>query len=73
MMAAQHSTVPAVAQQAVLVPSEPMPEGAKEVRGYQFQAGKPVDYHSLLQACTTTGFQATNFGLAVQRINEMVL
>ena len=73
MAAPYNTTVPALAQEAVLVASEPMPEGAKKVRGHEFQMDKPVDYHALLQAFTTTGFQATNFGLAVKRINEMVL
>ena len=73
MAAPCNTTVPALAQEAVLVASEPMPEGAEKVRGYEFQMGKPVDYHALLQAFTTSGFQATNFGLAVKRINEMVI
>lgn len=62
--------VPDIFQEAVLIKSEPMPEGAVEVRGYDFSG--PLDYHFLLQSFRTTGFQATNFGLAVEEINKMV-
>lgn len=64
--------IPSLAQNAVLVESTPMPEGAEQVRGYDFRVGQPVDYHAILQAFKTSGFQATNFGLAVERVNEMV-
>ena len=47
-----------------------------EVKGYTFtkpeETGCAVDYHALLQSFMTTGFQATNFGLAVEEINKMV-
>ena len=66
----QLSAVPDIFQEAVLVRSEPMPEDAVEVRGYDFSG--PLDYHHLLQSFRTTGFQATNFGLAIQEINKMV-
>ena len=62
---------PTVAQEAVLVSSEPMPEGSVTVRGYDFSGGS-VDYHALLQSYRTSGFQATNFGLAVEQITQMV-
>ena len=61
-------------QNAVLVRSEPMPKGSTVVRGYEFSGvGSQVDYHAMLQAYKTTGFQATNFGLAVDIVNEMVV
>lgn len=41
------------------------------VKGYDFNQG--VDYHKLLQSYRTSGFQATNFGLAVEEINRMVM
>ena len=66
----QLGAVPDIFQEAVLVKSEPMPEDAVEVRGYDFSG--PLDYHRLLQSFRTTGFQATNFGLAMQEINKMV-
>ena len=50
---------------------QPVPEGLIPVRGYEF--GKDgVDYHALLQSYKTCGFQATNFGLAVEQIIQMV-
>ncbi|XP_014666528.1 PREDICTED: deoxyhypusine synthase-like [Priapulus caudatus] len=61
---------PCIAQQAVLVKSEAMPSNAQVVRGYDFSNG--VDYHALLQSYLTVGFQATNFGLAVEEINKMI-
>lgn len=40
------------------------------VVGYDFNQG--LDYERLLQSYLTTGFQATNLALAVQRVNEML-
>ncbi|XP_037079012.1 probable deoxyhypusine synthase [Pollicipes pollicipes] len=40
------------------------------VQGYDFNEG--VDYHKLLRSYATSGFQATNFGLAVDEINKML-
>lgn len=67
---AELDAVPDVFQEAVLVKSEPMPADAVVVRGYDFSG--PLDHHLLLQSFRTTGFQATNFGLAVEEINKMV-
>ena len=76
--------LPAVVQEAVLVGSQAMPEGSIRVRGYDFggklrppdpssaDAASGVDYHALLQSFRTSGFQATNFGLAVEQITAMV-
>lgn len=47
-----------------------MPEGSIPVLGYDFSPG--LDYHHLLQSFRTTGFQATNFGLAVDEIGKML-
>lgn len=57
--------------------SSPHPtEFQTEVKGYCFTkpdgSGTTVDYHALLQSFRTTGFQATNFGLAVEEIDKMV-
>ena len=41
-----------------------------QVKGYDFNQG--VDYHALLQSYKYSGFQATNFGLAVEEINKMI-
>lgn len=51
-------------------PSEPFPEDAPKVRGYDFNRG--VDHKALLQSFYNTGFQATHFGQAVREINRMV-
>lgn len=50
--------------------SEPFPEDAPRVRGYDFNQG--VDHKALLQSLFNTGFQATEFGRAVREINQMV-
>ena len=64
------SAIPSIASDAVLVSSEEMPEGSEKVVGYDFNQG--VDYHKLLQSYKYSGFQATNFGLAVEEINKMI-
>ncbi|KAJ1803302.1 Deoxyhypusine synthase, partial [Coemansia sp. RSA 2598] len=61
--------VPAIATSAVLVESEQVPEGTKLIKGYDFENG--VDYNALLGTYLTTGFQASNFGRAVEIINRM--
>ncbi|TKS91851.1 Deoxyhypusine synthase [Collichthys lucidus] len=48
----------------------PVPEDTPKVQGYDFNQG--VDYQALLKSYLNTGFQATNFGLAVQQINSMI-
>ena len=69
----QSEGAPAVVQEAVLVKSGPMPaEFSTLVKGYEFERDTAVDYHALLQSFRTSGFQATNFGLAVEQINKMV-
>ncbi|XP_037649547.1 deoxyhypusine synthase-like isoform X1 [Sebastes umbrosus] len=49
---------------------EPVPEDMPKIQGYDFNKG--VDYSALLKSYRTTGFQATNFGLAVQEIHNMI-
>lgn len=66
-----NTTPPALATDAVMVQSEEMPEGSEEVVGYDFNKG--IDHHALLQSYKYSGFQATNFGLAVEEINKMIL
>ncbi|XP_029413221.1 deoxyhypusine synthase isoform X3 [Nannospalax galili] len=61
---------PAVALAAVLKHSSELPLESARVRGYDFSRG--VDYRALLEAFGTTGFQATNFGRAVQQVNAMI-
>ena len=65
------SSVPKVAADAVMVTtSGELPVKPVEVHGYDFNQG--LDYHKLLQSYRTSGFQATNFGKAVEEINRMV-
>ncbi|KAJ9076250.1 Deoxyhypusine synthase [Entomophthora muscae] len=68
------------AKQAVLQSSVCMPAGSTIVEGYDFEANlessgtEPVvkvDYEALFKSYLTTGFQATNFGKAVNIINNM--
>ena len=64
------ANVPDIATDAVLAKSEQMPSDAQIVKGYDFNNG--VDHHALLQSFLHSGFQATNFGLAVEQINAMI-
>nr|CAG4640944.1 EOG090X07TT [Eulimnadia texana] len=61
---------PGKALEAVFTPSAALPEFSTSVKGYDWSKG--VDYHAILASYLTTGFQATNFGLAVQEINKMI-
>ncbi|XP_061079965.1 deoxyhypusine synthase isoform X2 [Conger conger] len=58
------------ARQAVLVKSCTLPDDMPTVRGYDFDRG--VDLKALLQSYTTTGFQASSYGQAVQEVNKMI-
>lgn len=70
MESSPEEEAPAAARAAVLKPSAALPFESAQVRGYDFNRG--VDYRALLEAFGTTGFQATNFGRAVQQVNAMV-
>lgn len=56
--------------QAVLAPSQVMPEDADTVQGWDFVHGCSLD--ELLGSLLHTGFQATAFGRAVNEVNRMV-
>ncbi|XP_011310363.1 probable deoxyhypusine synthase [Fopius arisanus] len=62
--------IPECSKTAVLVESRPLPEDTPQVKGYDFNRG--VDYHELFGTYKHSGFQATNFGLAVEEINKML-
>uniref|UniRef100_F7AU76 Deoxyhypusine synthase n=2 Tax=Ornithorhynchus anatinus TaxID=9258 RepID=F7AU76_ORNAN len=62
--------LPLGALAAVLKHSLVVPEESAQVRGYDFNHG--LDYRALLKSYSTTGFQATNFGQAVQQVNAMI-
>ena len=40
------------------------------VKGYDFNQG--LDYNKVFATYLNTGFQATNLGLAIERVNEMI-
>jgi deoxyhypusine synthase len=65
-----NNSAPEIAMNAVLKGSEKMPEGSETVKGYDFNNG--LDYGALLATYKLSGFQATNFGKAVDEINNMV-
>ncbi|KAF2203707.1 DS-domain-containing protein [Delitschia confertaspora ATCC 74209] len=64
---------PSGATDAVLKPSEPVPEGAKQVQGIDFNdyAQRNITVEELVRGMGTMGFQATSVGEAVRIINEM--
>lgn len=66
----EEQEVPKIAAEAVLVHSSTLSGYEEIVRGYDWSKG--VDYSLLLDSYKTSGFQATNFGLAVEEINKMV-
>lgn len=61
---------PVIAKEAVLVASDKLPEDTPVVSGYDFNNG--INYDLILQSYLKSGFQATNFGKAVQEIDKMV-
>ena len=68
--AEEKAETPDLATQAVLVESVEMPEGTPTCKGYDFNAGVNMD--GIMEAYKYMGFQGTNLGKAVERINEMV-
>ncbi|OAD56379.1 putative deoxyhypusine synthase [Eufriesea mexicana] len=65
-----HDEVPELVKNAVLVHSSPIPIGTPIVKGYDWNKG--IDYHFLFETYKNSGFQATNFGLAVDEIHKML-
>lgn len=65
-----HDNIPEVTKNAVLVHSSPLPIETPKVKGYDWNKG--IDYHALLETYKTSGFQARNFGLAVDEIQRMI-
>lgn len=63
--------VPQLASDAVLVDSQPVPTDAQEVKGYTFE-DQVVNYDKLFDCLTSTGFQATHLGQAIDIVNDMV-
>ena len=63
-------SVPGMAAEAVLATSQEMAPDTDKVSGYDFNRG--IDHHQLLKSFKYSGFQATNFGLAVEEIWKMI-
>ena len=64
------TTIDNVMQQTDKNASEKLSSESYEIKGYDLNQG--LDYSKLLQSYLTTGFQATNFGKAVNEVNRMV-
>ena len=65
------AAAPSIATEAVMVhTSGQLPVDPVVVKGYDFNNG--VDYNQLFDSFKISGFQATNFGNAVDEINKMV-
>src|SRR5690606_37189535 len=62
---------PAAATSAVLVPGNELPEGEYEVRGYEFEAGKKVEWNELMDSYLTTGYQGSHLGKAIKEVERM--
>lgn len=71
-----NSHIPSVSASAVLGESASMPEGTPQCKGYDFnetlkKGGNNDTLGSVVAAMLTTGFQATNVGMAVREIERM--
>lgn len=62
--------IPEMVQEAVLKKTSATSLLKETVSGYDWSNG--LDFHKLLESYKYTGFQATNFGLAVNEINKMI-
>lgn len=69
-MAHSSHTLPSSVNEAVLKKTTNLSHLEDKVVGYEWNQG--VDYNKLLDSYLYTGFQATNFGLAVKEINKMI-
>ena len=65
---------PSNATNAVLLPSDPMPDGAQKVQGIDFNAYHDANMTAaeLVDGMANMGFQASAVADAVQIINQMV-
>ena len=73
-MAHKGTLVPSEAATAILKPSDPVAETAKEVKGINFDdfEGRDVTVAELVEGMANMGFQASAVGDAVRIINNMV-
>lgn len=70
---AEGRTAPADATEAVLRPSDPIPQDAREVKGIDFNRfhKHKLTVEELVEQMAYMGFQATSVGEATRIINEM--
>lgn len=61
--------IPSVSATAVLGESATLPKNTKQCKGHDFNSNNDID--SIMQAYVSTGFQATNLGLAIQQVQQM--
>ena len=69
------SAPPSKATDAVLVPSEPIPEDAPQVKGIDWTSLPPEQrtvIANFVNGMTSQGFQSSSIGDAIQIINDMV-
>jgi deoxyhypusine synthase len=64
------TTIDNVMQQTDKKACEKLNNESHEIKGYDLNNG--LDYNKILESYLNTGFQATNFGKAVNEINRMV-
>lgn len=69
-----NKAAPAKATDAVLVASEPVPEGVEKVQGIDFDkyADHDLTVKEMIQGMANMGFQSTAISEAARIINEMV-
>jgi deoxyhypusine synthase len=65
---------PSTVTDAVLVPSNEMPEDSQKVEELDFNkfAGRPITVDDLISGMNNMGFQASSIGEAIRIINDMV-
>ena len=61
--------IPSVSASAVLGESESLPKGTPQCRGHDFAESSLLDH--IMESMRTTGFQATNVGLAIDQIKQL--
>ncbi|XP_071627937.1 probable deoxyhypusine synthase [Temnothorax longispinosus] len=59
-----------LAKNAVLVSTSSLSPYTNPVKGYDFNKG--INYHELFATMASCGFQATNFGRAIEEVNRML-
>lgn len=62
--------LPSSVRATVFKESECLEDKCLKIEGYDFNRG--VDYSQLLKSMVSTGFQASNFGDAIEVVKQMV-